>query len=162
MIKKLVKCKACDKDISNKANNCPQCGHPVKSEKEKIKEISSGLAALIVIIIALWIWLSPSKDKEVEPEPALANTEQVDEVKKEQRLLDECESLVLPQVTDASTYSRSRTSSYVVKMHNDNYSIKLNFTAKDGVGEKIKFQGVCLYETQDKNLKLLRVVERNR
>lgn len=132
------------------------------STKALPKSVQIVIGLVVGIIIAGLIILFSSKEDAEKDVNIAESTEQASEKQKEKRLLDECETLVLPQVTDASTYSRSYSSSYVVKMGDDNYSIKLNFTAKDGLGQNIKFQGVCLYETADKNLKLLRVVERNR
>jgi hypothetical protein len=43
----LIKCKACDRDVSPKAASCPHCGEPVAPPKEK--QTATGLLAAIII-----------------------------------------------------------------------------------------------------------------
>ena len=42
----LIKCSECGKEISNKANTCPNCGCPIEKEKKKVRIIKSGGLAL--------------------------------------------------------------------------------------------------------------------
>lgn len=42
----LIKCSECGKDISDKANTCPNCGCPIEKEKKKIRIVKNGGLAL--------------------------------------------------------------------------------------------------------------------
>lgn len=48
----LVKCPACDSDISAAATSCIKCGHPLKSNNKGIVTISLAIFALLVAIYA--------------------------------------------------------------------------------------------------------------
>ena len=47
----LTNCPACQKQISNSAETCPHCGHPIK----KIREQKNYLVTMIVIIVVCLI-----------------------------------------------------------------------------------------------------------
>ena len=47
----LINCPACQKQISNSAEMCPHCGHPIK----KIREQQNSLVTMIVIIVVCLI-----------------------------------------------------------------------------------------------------------
>lgn len=48
----LVKCPACDSDVSAAASSCIKCGHPLKSYNKRIMTISLAIFALLVAIYA--------------------------------------------------------------------------------------------------------------
>lgn len=52
----LINCKECGKEVSDKANTCPNCGAPIKEDEIK-KEVKAGIKVTkklaIVLIIAL-------------------------------------------------------------------------------------------------------------
>lgn len=56
----LIKCSECGKEVSDKANACPNCGAPIKEDEIK-KEIKAGinmtkkLAIVLVIILVIII-----------------------------------------------------------------------------------------------------------
>ena len=52
----LIKCSECGKEVSDKANACPNCGAPIKEDEIK-KEVKAGIKVTkklaIILIIAL-------------------------------------------------------------------------------------------------------------
>ena len=71
----LIKCQECDKEISDRAEACPGCGHPVNPVKPvspavtvKTKKSNAGLKALgfILIVIGL-IWTMSGSGKTIGP-----------------------------------------------------------------------------------------------
>lgn len=56
----LIKCNECGKEVSDKANTCPNCGAPIKEDEIK-KEINAGikigkkLAIILIIVLSLII-----------------------------------------------------------------------------------------------------------
>ncbi len=72
----LIKCQECDKEISDQAEACPGCGHPIKPVKsepptvtvEGIKKSHAGLKAIgfIAIVIGL-IWTMSGSGKTIGP-----------------------------------------------------------------------------------------------
>jgi hypothetical protein len=57
----LLKCPECSGEVSDKANACPRCGYPLKTEQpfpKKKRRPGSGMAITISILAALpWLWL---------------------------------------------------------------------------------------------------------
>lgn len=56
----LIKCSECGKEVSDKANSCPNCGAPVKEDEiqEEIKtgiKVSKKLAIILIIALSLII-----------------------------------------------------------------------------------------------------------
>lgn len=56
----LIKCSECGKEVSDKANTCPNCGAPIKEDeiKKEIKssiKISKKLAIILIIALSLII-----------------------------------------------------------------------------------------------------------
>ncbi len=48
----LIKCKECDKDVSEKAENCPNCGVAIKERKNQWPlAIASGVILFIIVAI---------------------------------------------------------------------------------------------------------------
>lgn len=47
----LIKCSECDKEISDKAKSCPNCGNPMLTDKEKQNEKNKNALILILLII---------------------------------------------------------------------------------------------------------------
>jgi DNA-directed RNA polymerase subunit RPC12/RpoP len=61
----LIKCAECGKEISSNAAVCPNCGNPVKTEDELVKEgLKGGFKLLLIgvgiflLLAAIFIWLS--------------------------------------------------------------------------------------------------------
>ena len=54
----LKKCKECKKEISSKANNCPNCGAPVNQISKAISGCFIKLFVIIILIIAIFYWVS--------------------------------------------------------------------------------------------------------
>lgn len=62
----LIKCPACGNDVSNMAEMCPHCGHPIAAEKkEKQNKVSNKMILLIVSFTLMIIgpFLTYSKQK---------------------------------------------------------------------------------------------------
>lgn len=53
----LIKCNECGKEVSDKANTCPNCGAPIKEDEIK-KEIKAGINVTKKIAIVLIVILS--------------------------------------------------------------------------------------------------------
>ena len=51
----LVKCKECDKDVSDKAEQCPACGAPTALKEKK----KGGVFAVFVVLFTLFSLLMP-------------------------------------------------------------------------------------------------------
>ena len=57
----LMKCPACDKDVSASAQSCPQCGHPFKAPQEPkgeglfLQTMNCGCMATFAVIIILFV-----------------------------------------------------------------------------------------------------------
>ena len=54
----LIKCNECGKEVSDKANTCPNCGAPIKEDeiKREIKtgiKVSKKLATILIIALSL-------------------------------------------------------------------------------------------------------------
>jgi hypothetical protein len=67
----LKKCKECGREVSSKADKCPNCGAPVK------KDASLGAGCLtIIIVVGLIVWWGSKGDSTNSPTapPAAANT----------------------------------------------------------------------------------------
>lgn len=62
----LIKCKECGKEISKKADSCPNCGFNLKKEKENLNQ-GIGCLVLIVLIILGWLWIDSIEVSEPEP-----------------------------------------------------------------------------------------------
>ena len=60
----LIKCPACQKEISKNAESCPGCGEPNKARKPvaQKKQSSSSLGGLLVLGILVWIFFSVIED----------------------------------------------------------------------------------------------------
>lgn len=57
----LIKCNECGKEISDKANICPNCGISLKKEnlnKNKIIKIFSDILIILLLLLFLWFTLS--------------------------------------------------------------------------------------------------------
>lgn len=57
----LIKCSECGKEISNKANICPNCGISLKTgglNKNKIIKIFSDIFITLLLLLFLWFTLS--------------------------------------------------------------------------------------------------------
>lgn len=56
----LIKCSECGKEVSDKANSCPNCGAPIKEDEIK-KEINAGIkigkkfAIILIVTLSLII-----------------------------------------------------------------------------------------------------------
>jgi hypothetical protein len=69
----LIKCPDCEKDVSDSAVSCPNCGHPIniqsqiqtidKQTKKTKSSLGGYLLAIIILIIVLWIVGSISSNR---------------------------------------------------------------------------------------------------
>src|SRR5436853_2452901 len=46
----LIKCAACDKEVSAQAVSCPNCGHPL-SKTASTKSSAAGIGCLVIIVV---------------------------------------------------------------------------------------------------------------
>lgn len=60
----LIKCKACEKDMSKKADKCPSCGDPNVLKETKEAGIKFLLGALLLGVIVWWVWPSGASAQE--------------------------------------------------------------------------------------------------
>ena len=54
----LIKCVECGKEISSNAVVCPQCGNPLKTEDELVKEGLKGGSKLLLIGVGIFLLLA--------------------------------------------------------------------------------------------------------
>ena len=47
----LIKCKECKKEISDKADVCPNCGYPLEKERKSMNDRYTIILYLIILII---------------------------------------------------------------------------------------------------------------
>ena len=87
-----VKCPECNKKVSEKAEACPKCGYPIKSNIKEIrskerKEFFMGFVVLITIVVGVLIFNSPEENKSVNQNSS--EIKQSELVKKTQEGLNE-------------------------------------------------------------------------
>ena len=139
--KKLIKCDACEKEISKQADKCPECGHPLKRVEVKIKETLVGIGILVVFIALFWLWLSPS-DKTDEEKQAQENARIAREI--EGNLVFACSNEIKKTLKYPSSYSQPWTDIMeVVKKGEQNYLIRIPFDAKNAFGNEVPQVGYC-------------------
>ena len=55
----LIKCPSCSKDVSDQADTCPACGHPIKrgflgrAGTERTFNIGSLVVVIVVVVLAM-------------------------------------------------------------------------------------------------------------
>jgi hypothetical protein len=87
----LIKCEACEKEVSEDAVNCPNCGDPVqkkklvKKAKKDFKQGAYGCLAVILIGLLLIIGsaLFPDSEEEVAVKEIEKSEEEIEAIKKE-------------------------------------------------------------------------------
>jgi len=60
----MIKCRECEREISNKAEKCPHCGFPLskKSKENKKTNVLGTVLGIIILIIGLSMWLGGTSE----------------------------------------------------------------------------------------------------
>jgi hypothetical protein len=78
---KMIKCEACNEQISPKAKECPKCGHPNK----KANHLSGGqvLGALFLAGIGIWFFAGGGFDQQVNRDMKKINNQVAEDALKQ-------------------------------------------------------------------------------
>lgn len=77
----LIKCPECNKEISNTAKRCPNCGYKLPNNKKNIKK-ETKITLIIVILIIIFLGFTFIEIKD-DPLYLYTNKEQRKEIRKE-------------------------------------------------------------------------------
>jgi hypothetical protein len=50
----LIKCDECKKEISSKAEKCPHCGNPVRSESKVVKKVATSGVRIVFMLVFIF------------------------------------------------------------------------------------------------------------
>lgn len=143
----LKPCKECKKEVSDKANTCPNCG--VSSPTTQFSDIVTGWTVIIVVVAALVYACSPSKDKSSSTADAAILAKQKEQAdiacKKELSCWGD------KHIASASAYCKSpieRLAKYSSKWTDGTFEMKFSryrwIDESEGtltyIGDKIQFQ----------------------
>lgn len=135
----LKKCKECGKEVSKKAETCPNCGNPIK---KKPKQYGCGTLILIGIVAIFLISVFSPEDKKTTPTPKAPKTQ---EEIREDKLSENFSGwdgshigltkVIKKSMNDPSSYEHDET---VYWDKGDHLIVKTTFRGKNAFGGVVK------------------------
>ena len=126
----LTKCKECKKEVSDKAEKCPNCGAPIKKRGGLLKVIGIILVILVAIPAVTSIFVDPPHSDLVPAKKKLPTTKTEPTTAASQAAQAKRKAVITELMNDGVFYKTEYSSNDVAHLHVDTAFYKLNFDEK--------------------------------
>jgi uncharacterized protein len=137
----LIKCKACDKEVSKNATSCPGCGEPILDKEKQLGIfVFKFCGALFLVAMMLFFWPIENEDTEEEKAAIEKKSDAADEAAKELVKVEAEIKVVKAAMEAEKAYSgKDYKTAYklflpMAEQGNDKAQYKLGIMHNDGQG----------------------------